>query len=574
MKYVLILGAGFLQKPAIESALELGLHVTVVDGNANAVCIPLANSFEHIDLKDIEALLAFATSLKNAGKLDAVFTAGTDFSCAVSYIAQNLNLPAHSFESAFNATDKISMRTCFKAHNVASPAFACVDNARLLELDAQFAKIDALGNAGGAENFLLENLFSDFAGQNAPQNIAQNAVQNAGQATLQVNFPLVVKPVDNMGARACKKCHNAKDLLSACKDAISFSRSGRAIVEEFMDGREFSIDSLVYDGKIVITGFADRHIFYPPYFIEMGHTLSTNATAQELCEIASVFAKGVGALGLTHGAAKGDMKFTKKGAMIGEIAARLSGGYMSGWTFPYASGINLTKMGLELALGKVPKLFFKENLDKMQKLADNVWYVPCQNVSAERAWISIPGVVQSVYGLSDAEAVLGVKNVFVRAKKSDAVVFPQNNVEKCGNVIAQMPTREQACKSAENAVSKIIIRLCAHNSATDAFLQKRTDFPPSAFALDKDTEAKLLSLKDDGAVFDTQKPIAQQLPAFVTDELLQSKDFNHRTLQSSLDAFCALCPNVRLPFAKFWRATLRGGIQAMLYLSDCACTKD
>ena len=33
MKHILILGAGLMQKPAIDSAHELGCHVTVVDGN-------------------------------------------------------------------------------------------------------------------------------------------------------------------------------------------------------------------------------------------------------------------------------------------------------------------------------------------------------------------------------------------------------------------------------------------------------------------------------------------------------------------------------------------------------------
>ena len=55
----------------------------------------------------------------------------------------------------------------------------------------------------------------------------------------------------------------------------------RAILEEYMDGPEFSIDSLVYNGTITITGFADRHIYYPPYFIEMGHTLPSAVSEEQ-----------------------------------------------------------------------------------------------------------------------------------------------------------------------------------------------------------------------------------------------------------------------------------------------------
>ena len=52
-----MLGAGFMQKPAIESAKKLGWRVTVVDGNPKAVCASLADAFEPIDLKDTKALI-------------------------------------------------------------------------------------------------------------------------------------------------------------------------------------------------------------------------------------------------------------------------------------------------------------------------------------------------------------------------------------------------------------------------------------------------------------------------------------------------------------------------------------
>ena len=55
-RHILILGAGLMQRPAVESAKKLGWHVTVADGNPSAVCAPLADQFENIDLKDLPAL--------------------------------------------------------------------------------------------------------------------------------------------------------------------------------------------------------------------------------------------------------------------------------------------------------------------------------------------------------------------------------------------------------------------------------------------------------------------------------------------------------------------------------------
>ena len=166
--------------------------------------------------------------------------------------------------------------------------------------------------------------------------------------------PLVVKPCDNMGGRGCSRVESPGELDAAIADAAAFSRTGRAIVEEYMDGPEFSIDAIVYGGKVYECGFADRHIFYPPYFIEMGHTIPSAVDAETKNKLMACFEAGVHALGLTSGAAKGDIKLTSRGPMIGEIAARLSGGYMSGWTYPYSSGFEVTEAAIEIAMGLPP----------------------------------------------------------------------------------------------------------------------------------------------------------------------------------------------------------------------------
>ena len=121
--FILILGAGLMQKPAIEAGKELGYKIALVDGNKNAMCVPLADIFSPIDLKDKDAILDFAKEIKKTYNLKAVFTAGTDFSAVVSFVAENLGLPSHSFQAACNASNKIIMRQCFEKAGVPSPKF-------------------------------------------------------------------------------------------------------------------------------------------------------------------------------------------------------------------------------------------------------------------------------------------------------------------------------------------------------------------------------------------------------------------------------------------------------------------
>ena len=522
-KNILILGASLLQNPAIQSAKELGCKVFVVDGNPNALCVSLADVFECIDLKDEQGLLSYAKKIHNSEGLHGVFTAGTDFSKSVAFVTENLNLNGHSYQAAKNASDKALMRQCFKNFDVSSPKFTV----------------------------LTENDLSK---------IQSNPKEFLSSLEFDLKNPLVVKPCDNMGARGCKKIDNFEEInnfVAAVKDSIKNSRTKRAILEEFMDGDEFSIDALVFENQIIITGFADRHIFYPPYFIEMGHTMPTKLSKEKILSVVTEFCKGVKSLELTCGAAKGDIKLTSKGVMIGEIAARLSGGYMSGWTFPYSSDINLTKKGILLALGENPN-FSDEELEILTELSINsekilVKMCKTPKVCAERAWISIPGKISKIYGInSDIKNKNSyLKDIFIRSKEGDEVKFPTNNVEKCGNVITLSENREKSNIEAEKIISSIVLRLEPNNEETTKFLEQDldTNFPPSAF----NTKLDLENLEQ----------IAMEI------ETSSLRDWNYRTIKETIKLFTEISNcEIFISNKKFWHYLLRGGIQGALYYFD------
>ena len=347
-------------------------------------------------------------------------------------------------------------------------------------------------------------------------------------------------------------------------------------------------------------------------------------------ELIAVFALAAKALGLSCGAAKADIKYTEKGPMIGETAARLSGGFMSGWTYPYASHCNLTEQALLIACGKTP-LFLEAHRKRIpftpppscgNRLAPYELYeLPCVDASAERAWISIPGIVKEVSGLDAARSVPFVKDVFPRSGAGDAVVFPHNNVQKCGNVISSSPSRKDSIDAAEKAVSKIVLRLepCvpetdaffadAETAASDMLPARKADaggerFPPDAYeaayaaVLRQDSAARTAKgagTKDERG----EKPFSNTGDTIVENTLLadtssiggvipkgvrvsdcvprvlrrlyesDARDWNHRTFAESCALFDEVCPDhPELDAKKFWRAGLRGGVQGMLYFAD------
>ncbi len=536
-KTVLILGAGLMQGPAIRAAKKLGFAAAVVDADSGAPCAAEADFFSAIDLKDTAGILDYARRLQAEHGLCAIFTAGTDFSASVSYAAERLGLPCHSYEAALNASVKDRMRGCFERAAVPSPHFISLHGDAEIPDEAQ--------------------------------------------------LPLVVKPVDNMGARGCRLARNWDELHAAVAAARWYSRSATVIIEDYMEGAEFSIDALVYGGTMTITGFADRHIRFPPYFIEMGHTLPSAIDEKAKRALIAVFALGVKALGLTHGAAKADIKMTPAGPAVGEIAARLSGGYMSGWTFPYASGLDLTEQGILIAAGmrpdrlealRIPIPFEPPTSCSGQEQPFELFEIPCAAVSAERAWISIPGKIRNIEGVPDAEAAPDIRNVFLRPaiRVGGAVDFPRNNVEKCGNLIACASSNASAAERAEDAVRKIFMRLEPNNARTEDFLagralQDEAGFPPYAFA----AYDELGSVDLSGEIGENEGVLASASAALLPLLNRPDRDWTYATARAVAERFDAEYKNhPALPKERFWRALFRGGLQAAVYVADSAAERE
>jgi len=406
---ILILGGGVMQLPAVRLAKQKGWTVIVAAAGISREIEALADRCERVDLRDRDAVTRVARTVQQDGGLDGVFTAGTDFSTTVAWVAEKTGLPGIPYEAALAATDKAQMRAAFQAQHVPSPRFFTVE----------------AGTARSGAEPSAVILPKDFS------------------------FPLVVKPVDNMGARGVRRVDDERQLRDALEIALGQSASGQAIVERYMEGPELSLDAVIHEARIIVCGVADRHICFPPYFVEMGHTMPSLLAPEILRDAEEVFRRGIRALGITRGAAKGDIKVTPEGAVVGEIAARLSGGYMSGWTYPFASGVEVTAAALNIAVGLPPgDLKPKRN-----------W------VSAERAFISIPGTVKTLEGLDRARNVPFIEELFLRVSAGQRVELPINNMGKCGNLISKAPQRgsgSRSCRrgSASPAGSAAESRIC------------------------------------------------------------------------------------------------------------------
>ena len=393
---VAIIGGGTLQLPVIRTAKELSLFTVVVDQNPECVGAQACDYFIESSTQDIEATVHEMEKFHhNTKQINGVLTVGTDVSTTVAACAKKLGLPGITPEAALSASDKYLMRQTLRQANIPVPDFELVDSySKAIEI--------------------FEKLESDC----------------------------VIKPVQNMGARGVRRITKIDELKDAYELAVSYSQNRKVIVEKYIDAPELSIDALIHNNQIHITGVADRIIEYEPYFVETGHILPSNLPQEQVNYAIETFKKGIRALNLHIGAAKGDIKVSGSGCFIGEIAARLSGGFMSAYTYPYATGVDLMKNILYISLGFPP-----------------VDLEPTHNwVAVERAIIAPPGIIKQIEGLDDVKTVKYFKDVFFDCKIGDKINAPKNNLDKCGHIIVAAPNRTAAIIASHNAVSKIKVR--------------------------------------------------------------------------------------------------------------------
>ena len=410
-RILMIIGAGILQVPAIKIAKEMGLLTLVTDYNPEAPGMKIADFPVVMSTRDVDGTVRIAKEFAKKRRIDGVITVGTDASLTVAAVQNALDLPGNRIDVAEATTHKVKMRERLKKHNVPEPEFyPCW------------------------------------------------SYDDVKAASEKLGFPFVIKPVDNMGARGVMKVTDTESLRFAYERAKNASPRGELIAESYMEGPELSIDALVWNGKIFITGVADRIIEFPPYFVETGHIMPTNLDKKLVNEGIEVFKKGIRALGIEIGAAKGDIKITQKGAMVGEIASRLSGGFMSAYTYPYSSGVNLIKAAIRIALGQDPgDLTPKYNL-----------------VAVERAIIPGSGVIKKIEGIEEALNIEGVKNVFITCSVGQVIHIPTSNVEKCGHVIAVGKTREEALAKANLGVKTVKITLGNEGELNHGLIRKNS----------------------------------------------------------------------------------------------------
>jgi biotin carboxylase len=393
---ILIIGGGILQVPAVEIAKKKGLFVLLTDRDTNSPASKLADQSFAVDTSDSPGTVSLARELSKKFRIKAVFTEGADVEVTVAKVAEALGLISVSVEAAETCKNKRKNREILKRGGILQPLFLEVENA-----------IDGL----------------DFANK--------------------IGFPVVVKSVDNCASRGVCLVSSPKEFDSAYAEAVRYSSTGSVLIEECLIGTEHSLETLVLNGKHYHLNIVDRPFEYIPFPIEIGHINPTTLPFQTQNEMYEMTDNAARLVGINNGVAKADFIVTKRGPIILEMTARLSGGFDCQYTSPLARGVNYISAAMDISLGK--EINPEDLLPKWKK------------VSACFAPIASSGIIEDISGVDDALKIPGIEHIFFRVKKGDYIPKYKNCADRSCFIISVGDSHVEAWDIAKKAASLIKI---------------------------------------------------------------------------------------------------------------------
>ena len=305
----LVVAGGIPQITLINQLKERGVETVLVDGSPAPVAIPYPDKFYNVNIFDIEAVKKIAID----EKVDFLITVCADqVLLVVAQISEELGLPWYiDYRTAKLVSDKELMKKTFVQNDIPTSQYVVMD-----EFDIE--------------------------------------------KTRHLHYPLIVKPVDAYSSKGVKKVLNENELKAAFEEARNISRSKNAIVEEFFEGEEISVDLFVEDGKanVLLISNSDK-VKDADHFAIFRGRCPVHASEKLKAEVARVSQKIANAFGIKNAPMLVQMLTDGEKVTVLEFCAR-TGGAMKWLLIQHASGVDVIKGVIDLTMGIKPDIKVRE----------------------------------------------------------------------------------------------------------------------------------------------------------------------------------------------------------------------
>lgn len=299
----LVLCGGMPQAYLARELKKRGFEVLIADRNEKAPAVKEADAFFPVSTLDVDGI----RSLARDEKVDMVLSVCADQMLLVAaQVSEELGLPCYiDYETAKKVSNKAYMKEIFVKNGIPTSKHV---------VRARFTPEDIEG----------------------------------------MSFPLIVKPVDCYSSRGVKRVENVEELEKAFVEAVCLSRTKTAIIEEFAQGDELSVDYYVENGeaKLLCARVLDKVPNQNGFVICRGR-YPAPLSAQGEAQVRRVGQQIADAFGLKDTPMLVQMKLNGDQVSVIEFCARTGGG-IKYRLLPKVCGFDVVNAVVELTLGKKP----------------------------------------------------------------------------------------------------------------------------------------------------------------------------------------------------------------------------
>lgn len=266
-------------------------------------------------------------------------------------------------------------------------------------------------------------------------------------AVEKVGLPAVFKPRALGGSAGVRLVADHADVAGAFAEATTArvgttaSRYAGILIEEYVDGLEFSVDSVTTGGITVPLVVAEKQTGLAPYFEEMGHIVpeQPGVLPKEALELVC-HAHAVA--GLDNLVSHSEVRIGQQGPRLIEINARLGGDLI-----PYlgllAQGVDLAGAAATIALGSRPTIKVKD----LGAAAVRFIYPTC-DIRYESA---------ELRQMPSAYAGLELFEPLAQPGK-EVLLPPRGYLSRLAVLVTRAPSRTECMRNLESAAADLVVR--------------------------------------------------------------------------------------------------------------------
>ncbi|HEX2298427.1 MAG TPA: ATP-grasp domain-containing protein, partial [Pseudonocardiaceae bacterium] len=265
-----------------------------------------------------------------------------------------------------------------------------------------------------------------------------------------IGFPAIYKPTGGAGSAGVVRIDspaglrlafdNARAHINPETDQFFAYYPHEFVLEEFLEGPEFSVEGIVSGGEVHIAGVTEK-LVCPTTFVEIRHAHPARISAAIRAEVETIAADAVRALGLAECGFHTEIIRTASGGKVVEVNGRLGGDFIASHLVPLATGVDLTRAAIAAAMGRATDL---------------------RPARAGGACIRFlvapqPGTVRGWAGLEAARSAPGVVEIGVNKPVGDRVRIPPESFfdNRLCFLITHGADTDEAVTRAEDALSLV-----------------------------------------------------------------------------------------------------------------------